>query len=85
MSDDVCTIDLTNAPMLEALLTAGREGGLSDSQVERIGYRVEVIDSLTRKIAKSTDPMFIQRANWIIEEKKSEIKAIVWEDAAVQR
>ena len=78
---DVCTVDIANAPMARALLAVCREGNLNDSQIERIGYRVEVIDSLTQVIAQSADdPARIQWANRTIEEKKCEIEAIVAEE-----
>lgn len=60
---------------------------LTAYQAERIGYRRDIIRSLTREIEKSSDPAFLERATWMIELKKSEIEGILSEEngAAVWR
>lgn len=52
-------------------------------QIERIGHREDIIRGLTRAIEQSSDPEFIKRANWTIEQKKFEIEGILFQDASV--
>lgn len=78
MTDEV-SIDLTNTPFLREMLGVRSDGDLSESQIERIGYRAEVIHSLTRAIEQSTDQAFIKRAATTIEEKKMDIYRIAAE------
>jgi len=54
-------------------------------QLERIGHRRDIIRGLTRAIEQSSDPSFIERANWMIEQKKFEIESILFQttDATV--
>lgn len=54
-------------------------------QLERIGHRQDIIRGLTRAIEQSSEPEFIKRANWTIEQKKFEIEGILFQDASVFR
>jgi hypothetical protein len=54
---------------------------LTPDQAERISHRKKIITKLVKAIDKSSDPDFIQRANWIIEEKKFDIRRISAEGA----
>lgn len=80
--DDDCTIDLTEAPFLRDILSVCVEGGLSESQAERIGHRTYIIKTLTKVVRETTDDAQRQRASWIIEDKKREIEAIAAEGPA---
>lgn len=55
---------------------------LTADQAERIHHREVIIDNLTRAVRGSSDPVFVKRAQWIIDDKKADIDRILAQSVA---